>query len=119
MPPQSNATVTAIAGAGTAPDWEEPGTAGAAKWAGSARAYYREATDRSASDGGGVDVNLRRELILDTADLEAMGLDTDDVVTFTVDGEDPTTGKAQVIRKAKLAGIPRGLQTSKITLEAA
>lgn len=119
-PPQSNATVTRVAGAGTEDDWDEPAAAGGEKWAGSIRAYYREATDRSSSAGGGVDVNLRRELIVETADLELLGLDTDDTIEFTVDGAPaPSSGKAQVIRKSALAGVPSSLQTTKITLEAA
>lgn len=119
MPPQTNATVTAVAGQGTPDDWDTAGGPGAGKWAGELRAYYREATDRVRSVAGGtVDVLLRRELILDTADLELLELDTNDVITFLVDGAGaPSSGSAKTIRRSALAGIPRALQTSKVTLE--
>lgn len=116
MPPQSNATVTAVVGSGKADDWDRPAAAGGAKWAGSVRAYYREATDRATIEGA-VNVLERRELILDSADLDAMALDTDDVITFRVDGAAAAeTGTAKAIRAARLAGVPRGLQTARVTL---
>lgn len=119
MPPQTNATVTAVAGSGSGDDWDRPAVAGGAKWAGVIRAYYREATDRVAAGAGGtVDVAVRRELIVDTAALDELGLDTDDVVTFHVDGYPAeSTGTARTIRRASLANIEPSLQTAKITLE--
>jgi hypothetical protein len=117
MPPQSNATVTGVHGQGVAEDWDTAAAAGAAKWAGEARAYYRETLDRTTGDGT-VTVITRRELIVDYADVAAMGLDTDDVITFTLDGDPaPRTGQAQAIPRKTLAGAPRALQTSRIVLE--
>lgn len=116
MPAQANATVTAVGSAGIADDWDRPAAAGAAKWEGEARAYYRETLDR-ASGGGAVNVVERRELILDTADVDAMALDTDDVITFTVDALGERTGVARSIRRARLAGVPGSVQTAKIILE--
>lgn len=117
MPPQTNATVTAVAGGGSSGDWDRPAVPGGAKWSGVVRAYYREATERIAATGG-VDVAVKRELIVDTADLAATGLDTDDVVTFRVDSAAAdSTGTARAIRRGELGGIDRALQTSKITLE--
>lgn len=118
MPPQVNATVTAVVGAGTGDDWDRPAEAGAVKWTAGARVYYRETTDRVRGATGGLDILERRELILDTADVDAMGLDTDDFITFTVDGDASVrTGSAKSIRRARLAGIPRALQTAKVVLE--
>lgn len=118
MPPQTNATVTALAGQGSESDWDEAAVAGAAKWAGEVRAYYRETTDRVRGESTGtVDVVIRRELILDYADVDALGLDTDDVLTFRVDGEDEDrTAEARVIPRKLLGRIPRHLQTSRIVL---
>lgn len=140
-PPQANATILRVGaraavpaggGAGVVDDWDqdvevpdvdpgdelEPGD----KWRGAAgevRAYYREATDR-VTGAGAVDVHERRELILLTADLEELGIDTDDVVTFLVDGEDgEQSGTAEAVRRSKLAGMPSSVQTAKLTLSAA
>lgn len=117
MPAQTNATVTAVTGQGRAEDWDTPAAAGAAKWAGRARAYYRETLDRVTGDGT-VTVITRRELILDYADVDAMALDTDDVITFELDEEAaPRAGKPKAIPRKLLGGIPRHLQTSRIVLE--
>lgn len=117
MPPQANATVTLATGAGVADDWDRPADAGDPKWSGSVRAYYREKVDRIAS-AGAVNVLVRRTLWLDTADVDAMALDTDDVLTFTVDGAAAaSTGTAKTLARARLAGIPSSLQTTRIDLE--
>lgn len=116
MPPQANATVTLVKGSGQRDDWDRPGAAGADKWAGTARAYYREATDRDRSSGE-LNVATRRELIVETALLDEAGIDTDDLITFTVDGAGETTGVAKSIRRSALNGVPPSLQTSKLTLE--
>lgn len=119
MPPQTNATVTAIAGQGKAEDWDTPAAAGAAKWAGEVRAYYRESLDRVTGNGT-VDVVLRRELVIDYEDVDLMGLDTDDVITFRVDGRQADeTASARVIPRRLLGSIPRTLQTSRIVLDEA
>lgn len=117
MPAQTNAVITRVAGSGTSDDWDRPAAAGGEKWSGLKRAYYREATDRLRGDGA-VDVAVRRELILDTAALDELGVDTDDLITFHVDGRPAdTVGTARAIRRSQLAGVAAGLQTSKITLE--
>lgn len=116
MPAQANATVTAVAGAGVRDDWDAPAAAGGAKWSGSVRAYYRERVDRQ-SGGDGVNIAVARSLIIDTADYDALGIDTDDVVTFTRDGGAEQTGTAKAVAPARLAGIPRDLQTTRIELE--
>lgn len=116
MPPQTNATVTAVTGQGRPDDWDTAAAPGAAKWNGAVRAYYRERMDRVAG-AGTVTVVMRRELIVDIADLDAMGLDTDDVLTFDVDGTGPHTGTAKAIPRTALDGIPAELQTSRMVLE--
>lgn len=117
MPPQVNATILKVTGQGTADDWDRPAAAGADKWNGRVRAYYREATDRAVVENA-VNVLVRRELILDVADLDLMGLDTDDTITFRADNASADdAGQAKAIRTARLAGVPRGLQTAKVTLD--
>lgn len=130
MPPQSNATVTAVGQAraeagGAVDDWDvqtaapavgTPAAAALVKWSGSVRGYYREATTRE-TDNGSTNVLLKRELIIDTADALAMGLDTDDLITFTVDGRGARTARAGMIPTPQLAGIPGSLQTARIRLE--
>lgn len=131
MPLQANATVTRLdrssgpAGVTEAGDWDvdtgdapvAPATEAAAKWAGTVRAYYRETGDRLEGDGE-VNILVRRELRLDTADVDRLELDTNDVITFTVDGETETTGVAKAIRRSKLNGVRTGIQTSLVVLEA-
>jgi hypothetical protein len=116
MPPQTNATATAGAGGGRRDDWDVSAAAGAAKWAGEVRAYFRERVDRQ-SGGDGVNIAAARSLIIDSADFDAMALDTDDVVTFQPDGAGQQTGTAKASAPARLAGIPRDLQTTRIELE--
>lgn len=116
-PPQHNATVTDLRGGGTRDEWSG-GAAGAAKWAGSVRGYYREREVRAQGPGGATSPALKRELVLELADVVAMDLDTDDVLTFTVDDlPGPLEGRAAVIPRLPLAGVPGGLQTSRVVLE--
>lgn len=116
MPPQVNAVVTAVVGAGIADDWDVPAAAGPAKWAGEASAYLRERVDRIAT-GDSYNVFVKRTLFLDTADVDAMGLDTDDLITFTPQGRPAQTSPAKAIAPARLAAIPTNLQTTRIELE--
>lgn len=130
MPPQANATVTAVGEAhaetgGAVDDWDvqvaapaggSPAALALVKWTGSVRAYYRETGER-VSVNGTTDVRIKRELIIDTADALAMGLDTDDLITFTVDGRGARTARAGMIPTPQLAGIPGSLQTARIRLE--
>lgn len=122
-PLQTNATLEAVASAGNAPDWDQPGAAGAQKWAGAIRCYYRRKIQRVVAAGGAsTDVVLERRLIVDTDDLDALiaaGLDTDDTVTFTPDGQPQEHGTATLIDRADLAGISASLRTSRIELEPA
>lgn len=131
MPPQANATVTAVGEAhaetgGAVDDWDvqvaapaggSPAALALVKWTGSVRAYYRETGER-VSVNGTTDVRIKRELIIDTADALELEVDTDDVITFTVDDRPgPLTGRAVVIPTPSMAGVPRALQTARIRLE--
>jgi hypothetical protein len=131
VPPQANATVTAVGqaraeAAGAVDDWDvqtaapavgSPGAVALVKWSGTIRGYYRESTTRETVNGS-TNVLAKRELILDTDDVLAIALDTDDVITFTVDGRaGERTARASVIPTPALAGIPRALQTARVRLE--
>lgn len=118
-PAQANATVSEVSDAGVADDWDRPAGAGASKWLGSVRAYYRESVDRVAGEER-VDVLGRRTLILTTADVDAMELDTDDRIAFAIDGVPGTQyAKARVITRSRLAGMPASVQTTRVELDAA
>lgn len=117
MPAQANATVTAVAAAGTPDDWDRPAGADTGKWAGAARAYYRESRDRIVT-AGAVSFVTRRELILDNDDVAAMELLEDDVITFRVDGDAAdSAATASSIPRRDLAGVPAELRTARIILE--
>lgn len=116
MPAQVNATLTDVHAAGVKPDWDRAGSAGAAKWSGVLEAYYREKEERI-TDGGAVNVVLRRELIIDTDGYDELELDTDDTITFAREDGLPQTARAVSIRRADLDGIPAELRTTLITLE--
>lgn len=132
MPPQVNATITrvqaATAATGGRDDWDEsmanvaapaePAGAGAEKWAGTAKAFLEEKASRS-FEAGNDDVLERRILHVDSVDARAMGLDTNDVITFTDPAGIVRQATAAAIAIAELAGIPRELQTATIELRAA
>lgn len=132
MPPQVNATLTAVvqatAAQGAREDWEgafhgtpgshEPAGAGAAKWSGSVDAFLLETTDR-VSGPDGVDVYERRRLYIDAADARTIGLDTNDVITFTGPDGNARQAIAVNIDIAELDGIPRELQTATLELRPA
>lgn len=112
-----NATVTAVRGGGSRDEWTAA-PAGLDKWTGSARGYYREREVRETGPGGATNRTLKRELVLTLADVTELGLDTDDVLTFTVDDLDEVLeGRAAIIPRLPGPGIPAALQTSRIVLE--
>lgn len=86
-PLQTNATLTAVttatAATGGRDDWDEtegvePTGAGTSKWSGSEPVYYRESFDKL--DGN---VYVRRTLWLQNQTARTIGIDSDDVLTFT------------------------------------
>lgn len=133
MPPQTNATLTAITGAtaatGGRDDWDEaldavedatrpvaePAGAGAEKWTGSVRAYYRERVVRDFT-GDATNVTPTATLYVDTADLDGTVLDTDDVIVLELDGVGQRTATASAIAASRLAGIPGTVATTRIEL---
>ena len=116
MPPQVNAHVTRVVGQGTADDWDRPASDGAQKWVGRAAAYYREKVDRVTDGAGSVNVLVRRTVWVDTSDLDAMALDTDDVITIEPDGRPAITSPARTIARSALADAPT-VSTTRIDLE--
>lgn len=125
MPPQVNAQLLAVSGAdpesGGKDDWDNPvdptdPPSGTSKWAGSADAYYSESI-RRVSNGDTVDLVQVRALIIDTHIARDIGIDTDDVLTFTDPAGVERRARAAVIRRSQLAGIPAQLQTTRLELE--
>lgn len=123
-PLQTNATVTrvtdATAAMGGLDDWDsapsEPATSGAAKWTGSERAYLKVETVREQGPDG-VNVLVRRTLIVQAAAARLMGVDTDDVITFTGPDGTQATATASAISISELAGIDPRLQTARLELQ--
>lgn len=131
MPPQVNATVTRVTGAtaatGNRDNWDaamagatgpagEPAGAGAEKWSGEVPAFLEEKIARSLTDVS--DVAERRRLHLDTSDARALGVDTDDVITFTGPDGLSRTATALLVVYSDFAGIPAALQTTTLELRA-
>ena len=115
MPPQVNAHVVKVSGAGTADDWDRAGAAGAVKWEGEASAYYREKADRVEADGA-VNVLTRRTVWVDTTDADAMSVDTDDVIEVRLDRGSTITATAQAVSRSALDGVSPDLQTTRLDL---
>lgn len=116
MPLQANATVTRVAEQARPDDWDVAGGAGAEKWAGAIRGYYRAKLVEVRGEGT-VTTILRRELILNIDDVDTLELDTNDVLEFTVDGEAAAqAGRAETIPRARHATVRADLQTSRIVL---
>lgn len=118
--PQVNARLTAVGQATAAQnqrdDWheeagEEPAGAGASKWSGDEPAYYLEARERIGGDL--VDV---RALIIETALAQTIGVDTNDVLTFTDPAGVERTVTATRIRVSAYAGAPSSHQTARLEL---
>lgn len=122
MPPlQVNSRLTRIVSAGSAPDWDEPGSAGAEKWAGSEPAYYREHLEREVDAGGATSsVLTRRTLILGHDGTALPHIDTNDILEFDVDELGAMTGSARAIGgRQPLPGLSAELSTARIELEPA
>jgi hypothetical protein len=126
MPPQVNATLLKVSGAGegggTGGDFGHADaggdiTPGPSKWTGERPAYYSERVTRTAGDTG-TNVDILRELIIDTGDVADL-IDTDDVLTFALEDGPEQTGTAREIARHRLAGIPPELQTTRLVLEIA
>lgn len=123
MPPQTNALLTAIrsstAATGGRDDWDdpavEPAGAGAAKWSGRARVYYREATALVTGDGTATRVPTRT-VYLDTSLAFDAGVDADDVLELELDTGATVTAAAFAVAAASMPGIPAELCTTRVEL---
>lgn len=123
-PLQTNATVTrvtdATAAMGGLDDWDsapaEPATSGAAKWTGSEPAYLKVETVREQGPDG-VNVLVRRTLIVQAATARLMAVDTDDVITFTGPDGTQATATTSAISISELAGVDPRLQTARLELQ--
>ena len=121
--PQENATLTKVtqgtAAKGARDDWDDPGTepdgAGATKWEGEEPAYYLDTVKREWT-GQGVNVVKVRALIIPSALARSIGVDTNDVITFTAPAGD-LVAVAQQVRISELEEIPAELQTARLDLE--
>jgi len=114
VPAQSNATLLEVHGAGGTDTYEGAQALGALKSAAALRAYYTERRER-VRDAESTDVLVRRWLVVDT---EALTYEEADVLTFRLDGEtDPRTGTVRAVERRALAGMPRDVQTTRLTLE--
>lgn len=129
-PPLTNANLVKVlhasATTGGRDDWDEVSdldpvdeVGGVQKWAGSLRVYYREVADR-VEDGGTVNVTTRRTMYLETANVDTLTLDTNDVVELTTDDGVTFRGRAsEITRRAAVAGVPAALVTTRVELERA
>ncbi len=112
MPPQVNATLTEVRGAGTAADFDVAAGAGAVKWAGSEEAYYRERRARAQTPETS-SVVVERFLIVDST---APAIAEGDVLAFYTAAGDQS-GAVRAVESRMLPGVPADLQTTRLTLE--
>lgn len=105
MIPYTNASLTAITSPGNAPDYDQPGTAGAARWTGTRGIYVAEDLHEIESPGR-VDeiIKTRLEVPYDIGKLVQRG----DTLTYTFEGASRTR-TAQDLLHAPLVGRVRVL----------
>lgn len=111
MLPQTNATLTAVTGAGGSEDYDTAATTGAVKWEGRATAYFSERRAR-VEDGDSTSIVVTRSLVV-AASLPvewAQG----DTLTFTYRGT-ATSGQVRAIERHEVPGV--ALATVRLTLE--
>lgn len=118
MLPQTNATVSRVAGSSAGEAFDGPAGPGPEKWAGAADAYLRERRDRTTGPGGQART-LDRLLILANDD-PAIVWASGDTVEFTYRGE----AQSAVVRLVDRhdvddSDIPPEFQTTRLTLETA
>lgn len=122
MPPQTNATLLEVRGAGGAGansdgyDGPAAAVAGPVKFAGEIRIYYREKRDRERSAEGEERV-ITREVYVDRGRPPIDWL-SGDVVTLRKDsGGDPIEAAVRLAETRDLDAVPASLQTRRLTLE--
>lgn len=119
MPPQTNATLTAVRPTRSGESFDGPAAAGPASWEGVEPVYLRERRDRRREAVAG-DVVLDRVLIVD-ADVQ-IDWRVGHVVTFERhDQPGPEDGTVKLVERRTIndPDIPPELQTVRLTLDPA
>jgi hypothetical protein len=107
-----NATLTAAASAGQAPDYDRAAVAGTSKFAGSQLCFLSESEER-ADDNPGSDWIIRRTILVDP-ELDVTWV-PGDTVTFTRDGSvTPETG---IVRRFATSGTDVSGLVTRLILE--
>jgi hypothetical protein len=107
LPAITNATLSAVAGAGFSDDYDQSATAGASKWTGSESVYFQRETER-VDAGGRSDVIVGRSVVV--SDELAVTWEIGDVLTVTPLGEAQQSLKVRRVaptRAPGLAGVVR------------
>jgi hypothetical protein len=107
LPAITNATLSAVAGAGFSDDYDQSATAGASKWTGSEPVYFQRETER-VDAGGRSDVIVGRSVVV--SDELAVTWEIGDVLTVTPLGESVQSLKVRRVaptRAPGLAGVVR------------
>lgn len=117
MPPQTNARLSRVNGAGAGEAFDGPLAPGPEKWAGAEDVYLRERRDRQRTAERGAIV-IDRILLVD----EDVGIDwaVGDVLTFRRTGGDADeSGTVQNVERPTIddPDIPADLRTARLTLD--
>lgn len=113
MLPQTNATLTQLAGGGGSEDFDQVAGVDPARWSGSVDAYYQERRDRVYGDNI-TSVVLRRSLIVANSALP-LDVEEGDTVTFRFRGQ-LRSGRVQLIERRDLVAAG-DVATTRLTLE--
>jgi hypothetical protein len=107
LPAITNATLTAVAGAGFSDDYDQSATAGASKFSGEEPVYFQRETERVEA-GGRSDVIVGRSVVV--SDSLSISWEIGDVLTVTPLGEAQQSLKVRRVaptRAPGLAGVVR------------
>lgn len=100
--PQSNATLTRVAGGGTSEDFDVPAGADADKWAGKMGVYVQERTERLTHDRAS-DVIVERVVVVPAS--LPVEFAQGDTLTLDRDGE-VVTEDVRAVARRELPGVP-------------
>lgn len=116
--PQTNAVLTLVQESSVDESYSGPEVPGVEKWAGSVAVYVRERRDRRPTPAG--DDRPTDRLLLCQADDPPVDWRSGDWVTFTFRGVVEVVRVRAVEARVvdDMAGVPAGLQTARLTLEA-
>jgi hypothetical protein len=106
LPAITNATLTAVTGAGFSDDYDDAATAGASKWSGSEDVFYRTSAERIDA-GGSSDVIVGRSLVV--SDALAVDFEIGDVLSWTYrdEAQSATVRRVAPTTAPDLAGVVR------------